>query len=433
MRSPEGNHELRQLAGRPDAIWERGDKWVKLGIVMKSTAEELGDIGDSSVHKSKGTEKLGEEAAESENDLRDAGVRYKMTGKVLRTYAEKLEAAKTWLDTHMTSVENAENAYQNALDAKADAVSKQESLDNQLPWEDEPSQSEKTAAADAVTSASGTLTTAKKTRDDLWTEFDQVFETWEEAYEEAVDGIQKAMDTADNNDGFWEFVDSALDVIAVVLIVLSVIALIIGAPLTGLLGLIILGLTLLTIGLTLLQFAFGKATLSDVAWSLVGLLPFGIGKMLSKGAPVLSAIVRNGRGTVTAVIRAGIPRPQLLRPLTWLRGPMVPIRWLAAPFRARAALPSPSTFVNPFRSIAMGGPEGVQVQNFLNRMRSSPWSSAPQVQQFISQTTGALPGRGTQALNSFLWGTFTTSDVAGVADLQPDIPVLEDIQVPWGR
>ena len=68
----------------------------------------------------------------------------------------------------------------------------------------------------------------------MWSAFDSVFDEWSDAYDAAVDGIEKAIDTAGNNDGFWEFIDQVLDVIAIVLVVLSIIALDIGAPLTGL-------------------------------------------------------------------------------------------------------------------------------------------------------------------------------------------------------
>ncbi|MFB8145842.1 hypothetical protein ACFC1W_03755 [Microbacterium sp. NPDC056003] len=428
MRSPHGGHELRQLEGEAEEIWNRGDAWVKLGDVMKHTAAELTAIGDSSIHKSKGTEKLAEMASESADDLEAAGVRYRETGRALRTYANALETAQTWLRRNLESVEQAELAYQSALDAKADAISAQNALTT-VPGADDPTEAEKNAADAEVSSATTALTSATTTRDGLWTEFDQVFTKWSDAYDDAVDDIQGAMDSADNNDGFWEFVDSALDVIGIVLIVLSVIALIIGAPLTGLLGLVILGLTLLVVGLTLLQFAFGKATLSDVAWSLVGLLPFGIGKVLSRGAPVLSTVVRGGRGVTTAAIRSGLPRLSLLRPTTWTS----PFRSLVAPVRSWLALPRPGMFVNPFRSITMGGPEAVQVQNFLNTMRTTPWANNPGVTEFITRTAGALPGRGERLLNVGLWTSFSALDGLGVADAQPDIPVLEDVQLPWGR
>lgn len=158
MQSPNG-HELRQLAGNAADIWQRGDGWVKLADVMESTSTELTAIGDSSVHKSKGTEKLAEMATESAGDLKDASVRYRDTGTTLRTYADALETAQTWIGRNQQSVEDAERSYQTAIDAKADAVRAQESLEHQWPWEDAPSSSELSAAASAVTTAGTTLTT----------------------------------------------------------------------------------------------------------------------------------------------------------------------------------------------------------------------------------------------------------------------------------
>lgn len=429
MRSPEGNHELRQLEGTAADLWSRGDGWVKLADVMEHTSGELTDIGDSSVHKSKGTEKLGEKAAESADDLLAASVRYRETGKVLRTYANALDVAQNWLTRNLESVEQAERDYQSAVDAKADAVNAQNNLDNNWPWEDEPTAADKTAAKDAVDDAASSLTSAKSTRDQLWTEFDQVFETWEDAYENAVAGIQRAMDTAKNNDGFWEAIDTLLTVISIVLVVLSVIALIIGAPLTGLLGLVILGLSLLVVGLTLLQFAFGQATLSDVIWSLVSLVPFGLAGRLARGVPSLAQAVSGGRGVVTAAIRSGLPRVSLLRPTTWSS----PLRSLVAPVRSWIALPKPGMFVNPFRSLPMGGAEAVQVQRFLETMRGSQWANNPGVQNFIRTTAGSLPNQGRQWINAGVWTTFFVNDVSDVAGVRPDIPYLQDVQAPWGR
>ncbi|MBT2500711.1 hypothetical protein J7E25_16570 [Agromyces sp. ISL-38] len=425
MRSPDGNHELRRLEGNPDDIDDRGRAWVALGTQMEKTADELTAIGDSSVHKSKGTDKLAELATETAGDLKAASVRYSDTGEVLKSYAIALQTAQNWIHPRIDDIESAENTYQNALDAKAEAQSGVDDLDRTWVWEEEPTDAQRSSAGEALSDASTALNSAEGTRDDLWERFDTVFETWSDAYDDAVNGIQKAMDTAGNNDGFWEFVDDVLAVVGYVLLVLSIIALIIGAPLTGLLGLIILGLTVLALGLTLLKFAYGKATLSDVAWAAVGLLPFGIGKLLSRGAPVLAAVIRSGRGIATTAIRAGLPRVSLLRPTTWV----TPVRSLFAPLTARLALPNPGMFVNPLKSITMGGTEAVQVQNFLTTMRTSPWASNPAVQQFISTTTGALPGAGQRLLNTGLWGGFTGGDVAGVLGVQPPIPGLRDIQL----
>lgn len=259
----------------------------------------------------------------------------------------------------------------------------------------------------------------------MWSAFDSVFDEWSDAYDAAVDGIEKAIDTAGNNDGFWEFIDQVLDVIAIVLVVLSIIALVIGAPLTGLLGAIIFVLAAASFLLTTLKFAFGRATLSDVAWSAVGLLPFGLGKLLSRGVPTLSSVIQGGRGVVTAAIRGALPRFSFLRPTTW----GTPFRSLFAPVQSARALPKPGMLTNPFDAIRFGGSQTAQVSTFVNTMRSSPYATSPGVQQFISSTAASLPGGIRQSLNSVIWVGSSVADWAGVADAQSEIAGLRDVRV----
>lgn len=439
MRSPNTDVELRQLAGSASQIWSRGDNWVTLGTQMNETAGELTAIGDSSVHKSKGTDKLAEMASETAVDLSSAAVRYTDTGKALRIYAEALEAAQNWLRANEDDVRDAENSYQNAQSSHEDALGRQRSLERVLPWEDDPEQSDVDAAAGDVSAAAATLGSAKRHRDAMWTAFDDTFETWSDAYDDAVESIEKAYETAGNNDGFWEFVDAVLDVLAVVLLVLSVIALVIGAPLTGLLGGIILALSAAVLALNALKFAFGRASLGDVALAALGLLPFGIGKVLSRGVPTLASAMSAGRGAVVSAIRGGLPSAvtRLRIPLTPFRIPIFrPLRaignvftWLRAPAVARAGLPAPSMFVNPLRAIPMGGTEAVQVQTFLQTMRNSQWATNPGVQQAVSGISRSLPGLPTQILNTGLWTGFTANDVAQLAGWSPEIPVLSGVRV----
>lgn len=399
MRSPFSGNELRPLEGNPTTIWSEGQSFVTLASTMSETSELLANIGDSSVHKSKGTEKLGEMAKASTTDLSDAAVRYEGTGKALRTYADALRTAQNWLDLHLTEVERAEQEYQNAIDAKESAARRASSLEQTWPWEDEPAQADLDAASGAVDDATTTLASASSERDSQWRSFDHVFNAWSDAYEDAVDGVEQAMEAADNGDGFWGVVDDLLAAIAVVLVVLTIVALIIGAPFTGLLAAVIIGLTLLSLGLTALKWADGRATLGDVGLAALGLLPFGIGRVLSKGVPALGAVVSGGRGVVTAAIRSGLPTTRLLNPLTWA----TPLRWLAAPIRSMSNLPRPGLLVNPFRSIVDGGPEVQQIQQFLTTMHKSSWGSNPAVQQFVTQTASSLPGALTSQINAANW------------------------------
>ncbi|GAA2987791.1 hypothetical protein JOD63_002090 [Microbacterium terrae] len=426
MRSPNTGVELRQLDGTAADIVTRATALKALATRMETTATHLKNIGSSSIHKSKGTDKLAEMANETYADLADAAVRYRGTGTALATYGEALDVAQTWLRANIDDVERAENSYQTALADKAEADHLSLLAGMRAQGSDDDADARAATRADsAAEDAATSLQTATNDRTTMWQAFDGVFETWSEAYDDAVDGIESAIETAGNNDGFWEFVDDVLQVIAIVLVVLSVIALVIGAPLTGLLAGIIFALAAASFLLTTLKFAYGRASLSDVAWSAVGLLPFGVGKLLARGVPTLATVVQGGRGVVTAAIRAGLPRVSLLRPTTWVS----PVRSLFAPVRSWLALPKPGMFTNPFAAIRMGGAETSQISTFLNTMRGTPWATNPGVQQFISSTTAALPGGIRQAANVITWGGFSTVDLLGLANMQPQIPGLRDVRV----
>ncbi|MGW9158937.1 MULTISPECIES: DUF2721 domain-containing protein [unclassified Microbacterium] len=427
MRSPNTGNELQILEGNAADIVARGNQLTTLATTMDETATQLKSIGDSSVHKSKGTDKLAEMATETATDLSAAATRYSGTGKTLTTYGEALGVANSWLASNIGEVEAAERAYQAALDEKEDA-DLAASLATSRAAGAEADSAEADALDDAESSASAaatSLTNATTARNEMWSAFDSVFDEWSDAYDAAVDGIEKAIDTAGNNDGFWEFIDQVLNVIAIVLVVLSIIALVIGAPLTGLLGAIIFVLAAASFLLTTLKFAFGRATLSDVAWSAVGLLPFGLGKLLSRGVPTLSSVVQGGRGVVTAAIRSDLPRFSFLRPTTW----GTPFRWLFAPVQSARALPKPGMLTNPFDAIRFGGSQTAQTSTFLNTLRSSPYATNPGVQQFVSSTAASLPGAIRQTVNVMAWGGFSTADLMGIFGSQPEIPGLRDVRV----
>ncbi|MDF2919356.1 MAG: hypothetical protein K0S70_3573 [Microbacterium sp.] len=426
MRSPNRGYDLQQLDGNAADITARGGQLKTLATTMENTSVQLKAIGDSSVHKSKGTDKLAEMANETHADLADAAVRYRGTGESLATYGEALNTAQTWLRANLSDVEDAENAYQAALTAKADADFAESIASTSAQGSDDEALARAADRAESdADSAETALTNAQTLRNELWQEFEEVFGTWSDAYDDAVDGIENAIESADNNDGFWEFIDNVLDVIAIVLVVLSVIALVIGAPLTGILAGIIFALAAASFLLTALKFAYGRASLSDLAWSAVGLLPFGIGKILSRGVPALGSVVQGGRGVVTAAIRSSLPRFSLLRPTTWA----TPLQSLFAPVRSWLALPKPGLFTNPLTALRLGGAETAQITSFLNTMRSTPWASSPGVAQFISSTAGSLPGGFVQGANIVSWTGFAVVDLLGLADAQPEIPGLRDVRI----
>lgn len=427
MESPTHGYVLRRLEGDADAISEHGRILGELASTMESTAARLVELGDSSIYRSQATDKLSTTAAEVEADLRAASTRYAMTGTVVSRYGEALSEAQGWINPNVERIRDAEDAYQEALTDLDDARSHRDGLDSVMPWESEPTAEQSASAQSAVTTAVSALSDAKETRDAYWSQFETHLGAWSTEYDAAVGGIENAMETANNNDGFWEGLDNFLTVLGWVVLGLSIIALVIGAPLFGALGLIVLGLSALIVVGRLVQFAFGQATLSDVAWSLVGLLPFGLGKVLSRGAPVLSTVVRGAQGTAAASIRAGLPSLRLLTPF---RNVSTVWQWMRAPAVARGALPSPGMLVNPLSSIRLGSAQTAQVDTFITTMSNSPYAAA--LAGNIANAAGAMPGAGAQAINVVLWAAGVTNDTASNLDVQPEIPGLSDITIDDG-
>lgn len=424
MKSPIEQYTLQRLEGDADQIQEHGRILGELAETMDLTALRMQELGDSSIYRSQATDKLANTAGEIDEDLRDAAVRYSMTGATIKTYGEKLATAQEWINANVENVRQAEEDYQDAIDALDDAEDAQRSLNRVMPWEDDPTQAQVSDAADAVTTARGDLAEKTTTRNELWTAYETHFGDWDKAYTDAVGGIENAMDTADNNDGFWEAFDNFLDVLGVIVLVLSVVALIIGAPLTGLLAGIIIALSVVILLGELLQFACGKATLADVGWAAVSLLPLGAGRLLSRGGPALSTVMRGARGNVVSSIRGGLPA---MRWNTPFKNVSTAWQWLRAPANARGALPRPGAFVNPFRGIPMGNAEAVQVQRFIATMRNSPY--APQLANLANAADSALPGVWKQVMNTGVFGISTGLSVGSLTGTLPSFFNAENVTV----
>lgn len=427
MESPTEGYELRTLDGDAEDISEHGRVLGVLAETMTTTADRLSELGDSSIYRSKATDKLSKTAAEIDEDMRAAATRYDLTGTVIETYGEALATAQAWINPNVETIRAAEEEYQAAKDALEDAQDAQSGLDRVWPWEDEPTDADRASAASAVSTAQTTLDEKETARNALWSTYETKFGDWSDAYDTAVEGIENAMETAGNNDGFWEAFDNFLDILGWVILVLSVVALIIGAPLTGLLAGIILALSALVVLGELLQFACGKATLSDVLLAGLALVPFGVGKLLSRGAPALSTVVQTARGSVTTAIRGGLPAMRFTTPF---RNMSTAWSWLRAPATARGALPRPGLFTNPFTSLRMGGSQLTQVQTFINTMRSSPYAST--LASLADDTARSLPGPLAQIGNIL---NFTGSSIYGASSASgvvPDIPWVNDITIDNG-
>ena len=139
----------------------------------------------------------------------------------------------------------------------------------------------------------GDLTTAKDNAYEAWqaeaSRYDTPYDTWDDAYEAAVSGLRKANDDG-VKDSFWDnalpFIEGALQVLAVVGLILAVAALIIGGPILAALAAVA---ALLTLAFTIWKVAAGRGNGWDIVVAAIGVIPFGrlakLGSVFRGGTP----------------------------------------------------------------------------------------------------------------------------------------------------
>lgn len=409
LTSPEKGHRLQQLDGVPADIESRGLYLVRLGGSMERTADKLKLISEGETQIADSVDKLRETAGAYEGDLRSAGTRYKMTGEVLRDYATALETAKNTMDPLVDDIQQAHDSHQAALAQRDEARSALNGLDNRWPWEDEPTEAERTAASSAAREANGDVTSAGTALSGLWTTYDTAFDKWETAYDDAVTGIQTAIDTADNNDGGWELLDSLIEIAGWVVVGLAVVALFVTGPLAVLITVIAVAVSAAILIAEIVKMQNGRGDWMSLGLAAFGLISFGLGgaisKLLSKGAPSVRALISGGRGTVYQSIRRTLPAFRLRTPFANIGN------WWRARSAMRAGTQLP-TFVAPWNGLRYG--PGYARLNSFNNMVSNNFGHFPDVANWVNNVGRAnLPGVAQQAVNTGMWTTVTGLGVYG--------------------
>lgn len=399
ITSPKG-YEVRRLEGRPGDIRTRGEYLVGVGDSMETTAAMLTKIADGDAQIADSVDKIRKIAGEIDGDLRKAGIRYSGTGEALKTYAAGLTTAQNAIHPIIDDIESAHAAVQTAQGNLADAKSDLKGLENPGLFDEEPTDQQLASAGADVGNANSALTTAKNHLDDLWTTFETAFEAWEKDYDEAVEGVQQAMDSADNNDGGWEILDNVLDIAGWVVIGLGVLALIITGPLGILITVLAIALSAAILVGQIVKVANGRGSWTDVAVAAIGLLSFGAGglitKLAGKGGPAVATLMRSGRGAVYQSVRATLPRFSMLHPFRSLGA------WWTARGITRAGTRIP-LFQNPLNAIRFGDEYG-QYATFLNRVQQN-FGHHPGVASWLTNPGRVnLPGRGYQAAFAGAWG-----------------------------
>ncbi|QTX05504.1 hypothetical protein [Agromyces archimandritae] len=270
--SPKGR-EVQKVTGSPSAIISRGTAIESLGEQMQRAAVTLQLIADGQVGKGKSLDEIKDQADEVYADLKKAGERYAPSGTAILAYGTALDGVKELLNAAVDDCESLWETVQTRAGAVDDA--------DDTPAGEDGSTS---AREDAVSGAEGRLETAKGEWDEAAGRFDGHYDTWEAAYESAVTSLQDANEDG-VSDGFWDDALPFFEALAKFAdwagLVLLVAALVIGGPLVAVLGTIVAVIGLIA---TVVLFAKGRKEGKDLAWAIVGVIPFSkFGKFAELG------------------------------------------------------------------------------------------------------------------------------------------------------
>lgn len=282
LRSHAG-HRVEVLAGDPGDILDRAEAIEQLAAQMEGAAIVLSDLASGAEEqKGRSIERVRQEVGDVHEELARAADRYGPTGRVLRTYGRALDDAQVAMRRIVDQAEQARLALerrQSELIAARAAVADFEPADD-----DSSSAGTADRLADDARDAWLLVDGARDELDAALTAYDREFDTWESAYEDALRGIGEATKgnvTDDWTDNLAGVVEVVLVVLQVAGVILAIAALVIGGPLFAAIAAIAGVLALLG---TLYLAWKGRRGGADIAWAVVGVLPFGkLGKLFQSG------------------------------------------------------------------------------------------------------------------------------------------------------
>ncbi|GGH42908.1 hypothetical protein [Microbacterium album] len=262
-RSP-GLNEIGRLEGDGSAIWLRGRAIERLGGYMTDAADILqavknsgdGQYGDA-------VDALREEIGDAFQVLRQAGELYTPVGPVIAEYGDAVRDVQPRIDAKVEDCESLWAAY--------------EALPGSLYGPRSTSDDEDEQAAQDEYAAK---LAAYQRWEDAAREYDSLYYSWSFAYEQAEFGIKDGMAGKIRDPNGWlDALNGIVEVLGWVAFGLAILAIVFAGPFVALAA-IVGGLILV---LTVVQYALGEATLADLGWALVGVLPFAKLGTLFKG------------------------------------------------------------------------------------------------------------------------------------------------------
>ena len=278
-------HRVHVIEGDAQGVIDRGREISRLGRQMIGAAGVLSAIADGATEeKGRSIERIKEEVGDAHDELKLAGERYKPTGTAMTTYGQALSGVQANLRPLVTEIENAKRQLEAKIDAAHDAETAADDSADYDPT-DTAAQGTHDANRWQAREAGIAAGNAQIHFDGLLDDFDTQWGVWDEAYEAALNAIEDATEgnVSDSwTDNIADLVQIVVDVVTVIGLVVTIAALVIGGPI---LALIAVALAVVVLLGTLVLYDAGRATGGDLAWAIVGVLPFGrLGSLFKTGS-----------------------------------------------------------------------------------------------------------------------------------------------------
>jgi len=291
--SPRG-HCIAKISGEAAAIEARGRQMENLGMQMRESASILEKIKNGTEGQGFSVDKIKDSVGELHVDLGRAGERYEPSGRVIRVYGEALDSVQGTVNSIVDECERLWNAYVSAAGAVDDAS------EASIPADETPEQ--KTKREDAAEELAGSKADAYQAWLDEATKYDDPFDTWDEAYETALAGLQDVNEDG-VTDSWWDdqlpWIEVVLNVLTVVGIILAVVCLFVAGPVLAVLAAIAAVIALVSLVLTIVKVANGRGNGWDIAFAVIGVIPFGRVGSLFKGGQKAGPFIKGFLGDMT--------------------------------------------------------------------------------------------------------------------------------------
>ncbi|WAC66716.1 hypothetical protein OVA14_02760 [Agrococcus sp. SL85] len=253
------------VEGDPQTIIRRGEEIEALGRMMSDSATILEGLAEGTDGlQGKAAAKLREGVGDVHGTLAEAGQLYTPTGPVVRRYGVALSEDQSAIAGHVALCEGLWETFR-SLPGSVEPRGTGGWFEPEAGSEEAQQQADEDEA--------------KRLAYEAWEDearrFDADYDSWESAFEAAAADVGDAV-AGKIEDSFWDdldgFVAGALKVLQVVGLVLAVACIIIGGPILAAIAAVV---AIATLALTTYAFFRGDATLGDMIFAIVGVIPFG--------------------------------------------------------------------------------------------------------------------------------------------------------------